>query len=235
MRTIQATAASGVPKASKRMTHGDENGFGEELRRYSPTLYKMALRKLGNVEDAEDALQDALLSAFKNMHKFRGEARFSTWLGTIVLNSARMQIRRRPNYNLVSLDENEEGQPLWAEKLEDSGPDAEETLHRKQTSDTLQRIVEDLSAPLRVTFRLRVFDGLSTSEAATALGVPEGTVKARFFHARTQVAARMREAINSTREAKAQDRLPCTDQKVKLGADYENVVLYDLNPANSQP
>ena len=196
MRRTQSIIAPCVPEASKRLTPGNDNKFGEEVKRHSPKLYRMALRKLGNAEDAEDALQDALLSAFKNIQKFRGEAQFSTWLGTIVLNCARMQIRKRPNRNLISLDEDLEGQPVWAEKLHDSAPGAEEVLCRRRTRETLQRIVENLSAPLRVTFRLRVFEGFSESEAATTLGVAKGTVKARLFRARTQVAARMRQAIN---------------------------------------
>jgi RNA polymerase sigma-70 factor (ECF subfamily) len=163
----------------------------------------MALRKLGNAEDAEDALQDALLSAFKNMHQFRGQAKLSTWLATIVLNSARMQLRRRLNYRVVSLDENhEEGYPLWAERLEDSGPNAEEAFRRTQTHETLEQLVEKLPAGTRLAFRLCVFEGLSTCEAAAALGIPIGTLKARFFRARRQVTTLMRRAVNSSRQPK---------------------------------
>lgn len=195
MRATRPATAVCLPKATRRMTPVGNYRFGEELRRHSQKLYRMALRKLGNAQDAEDALQDALLSAFKNIHRFRGEAQFSTWLGTIVLNSARMQIRRRSSRNLVSLDENQEGGPFWSEKLEHPAPDAEVALRRKQTRETLQRVVGGLSAPLRMTFRMRVFEGLSISEAAAALGVAHGTVKARFFRARAQVITRMRKAI----------------------------------------
>jgi RNA polymerase sigma-70 factor (ECF subfamily) len=117
-----------------------------------------------------------------------------------------MQLRRRLNHNLVSLDQHdenhEEGNPSWAERLEDGSPKAEESLHRTQTRETLERIVEELPARLRVAFRLRVFEGLTTSQAAAALGVREGTVKAQFFRARMQVTALMRQAINSHRHAK---------------------------------
>jgi RNA polymerase sigma-70 factor (ECF subfamily) len=196
------------------MTHVDEQGFGAELSKYSPALYRIAFRKLGNAEDAEDALQDALLSAFKNMHQFRGDARFSTWLGSIVLNSARMQLRRRLYHNLVSLDENEEnpeeGKPIWAERLQDSAPDAEETLRQTQARENLERVLEMLPVRLREAFRLRVFGGLTTAEAATALGIPEGTLKARFFRARMQVIAVVRRALDSPRARRAvtSERMP---------------------------
>ena len=191
METVQTIDAAGGRKLGIPQ-RGDKR-LEALLSRYSPALYRIALRKLGNVEDAEDAVQDALLSAFKNMHQFRGDAQFSTWLGSIVLNSARMQLRRRINHQLVSLDEqSKEGVPIWPGELEDSAPDAEETLSETQTRENLERVVENLPLLLRVTFRLRVFEGLTTSEAATALRVPEGTLKARFFRARKQVTAQMR-------------------------------------------
>lgn len=188
------TPPAGIPQR-------DDERFDALWSRYSPALYRIAFRKLGNAEDAEDALQDALLSAFKNIHQFRGESQFSTWLGSIVLNSARMQLRRRLTHSLVSLDDlRDAGEPIWAERLEDSAPDAEQTFRETQTRENLEQVVENLPVRLRVAFRLRVFEGLTTSEAATALGVPEGTLKARFFRARMQVTARMRQAINSRRQ-----------------------------------
>lgn len=206
MGTVQAIQAAGSPEPVKAIPQRDHERFDALLLRYSPVLYRMAFRTLGNAADAEDALQDALLSAFKNMHQFRGKAQFSTWLGSILLNSARMQLRRRLNHNLVSLDQHDEnhreGNPIWTERLEDGSPDAEESLRRTQTQETLERIVEELPVRLRTAFRLRVFEELTTSEAATALGVPEGTLKARFFRARKQVTTLMRKAVNSPRHAK---------------------------------
>ena len=193
METVQTIHTAGGHEPGPGILRGDDERLDALFSRYSPALYRMALRKLGNVEDAEDAVQDALLSAFKNMHQFRGDAQFSTWLGSIVLNSARMQLRRRTNHILVSLDEeSKEGVPTWPEGLEDSAPDAEETLRETQTRESLERVVEKLPVRLRVAFRLRVFEGLTTSEAAAALGVPEGTLKAQFFRARRQVTAHMR-------------------------------------------
>lgn len=200
METVETVHAAEAPEG---MTHIDDDRFGAVLSRYSPILYRIAFRKLGNAEDAEDALQDALLSAFKNMRQFRGDAQFSTWLGSIVLNSARMQLRRRLNRNFVSLDEYEEhlegGKPIWAERLTDSSPDAEEILRQTQAREHLEHVLEMLPVRLREAFRLRVFKGLTTAEAATVLGVPEGTLKARFFRARMQVIAIARRPLDSRR------------------------------------
>jgi RNA polymerase sigma-70 factor (ECF subfamily) len=206
METVKTIHAAGGPEPVNAIPQRDHERFDALLSRCSPVLYRIAFRKLGNAEDAEDALQDALLSVFKNMHQFRGEARFSTWLGSIVLNSARMQLRRRLIHNLVSRDQHdenhEEGNPIWAERLEDGSPDAEESLRRTQARETLERIVEELPTRLRMAFRLRVFEGLTTSEAAAAVGVPEDALKAQLFRARMQVTALMRQAINSPQHAK---------------------------------
>jgi RNA polymerase sigma-70 factor, ECF subfamily len=202
METVQTICVACEPEAAKQIPHSDARRLAAAVSKYSPALYRIAFRKLRNVEDAEDAVQDALLSAFKNMHQFRGDAQFSTWLGSIVLNSARMQLRRRPNHRFISLDENhEEGEPSWADTLEDGSPDAEEVLHKAQTRDSLERVVGKLPVCLRTAFRLRVFDGLTISEAAKALRVPEGTLKARFFRARVEVTALMRSALNSPSSA----------------------------------
>ena len=69
-----------------------------------PSLYRYAYRLLGNKADAEDAVQDALLAAYKHLKEFRGDAQLSTWLTTIVINCARMQLRKRSRYIHVSLD-----------------------------------------------------------------------------------------------------------------------------------
>jgi hypothetical protein len=82
------------------------------IARYLPALYRVALRQLRNHEDAEDAVQDALLSAFTHISQFEGRSHISTWLHRIVVNSARMQLRRRQNRAFVSLDEKETGEGL---------------------------------------------------------------------------------------------------------------------------
>jgi RNA polymerase sigma-70 factor (ECF subfamily) len=158
------------------------------VSRYLPMFYKAAFRFLGNATDAEDAVQDALLSAYKHLSQFRGEAQLSTWLTTIVTNTARMQLRRRRR-SYLSLDEElgEDGL-TFSELLTDSKPSPEEVCSTAEARDRLVEGVKLLSPRLRQAFQLRDIDGLTTKEAALVLGVPQGTVKAQLARARAKLA-----------------------------------------------
>jgi RNA polymerase sigma-70 factor, ECF subfamily len=161
------------------------------VSRYLPMFYKRAFRFLGNLPDAEDAVQDALLSAYKHLGQFRGQAQLSTWLTTIVINAARMQLRRRGSY--LSLDEEQGKDGLtFSERLPDSKPSPEEVCSTAEARDRVAEGVKQLSPKLRRAFQLRDIDGLTTKEAALVLGVPQGTVKAQLSRARAQLAGIMR-------------------------------------------
>jgi RNA polymerase sigma-70 factor (ECF subfamily) len=168
--------------------------FGERAQeldtvvsRYLPMFHRRAFRFLRNTTDAEDAVQDALLSAYKHLDQFRGKAQLSTWVTTIVINAARMQLRRRDSY--LSLDE-EQGEDgvRFSELLTDSKPSPEEVCSTVEARDRLVEGVKQLSPKLRRTFQLRAIDGLTTKEAALVLGVPQGTVKAQLARARAKLA-----------------------------------------------
>src|SRR5271163_2792150 len=127
---MQATAAYieseqylDIP-AQKKQTRELQDAFSRCL----PLLHRTAYRYLGNAADAEDAVQDALLSAYKHLDQFRGQAQISTWLVAIVSNCARMQLRRRPRQIHVSLNDqfgDEEGFRV-SERLVHFGPTPEE-------------------------------------------------------------------------------------------------------------
>jgi RNA polymerase sigma-70 factor (ECF subfamily) len=173
--------------------------FGERAQeldsvvsRCLPMFYKRAFRFLGNATDAEDAVQDALLSAYKHLGEFRGQAQLSTWLTTIVTNAARMQLRRRRG-SYLSLDE-EQGEDglTFSERLADSKPSPEEVCSTAEARDRLVEGAKQLSPRLRKAFQLRDIDGLTTKEAALVLGVPQGTVKAQLARARAKLAGLIR-------------------------------------------
>jgi len=154
-----------------------------------PPLYRRAYRILGNAADAEDAVQDALLAAYTHLDQFRGQAQISTWLTTIILNCARLQLRRRAKHIQVSLDESTGGpQSVSAsERLADQRPNPEDEYIESELSIRLTHLHSQLSPTLRRTFLLRDVDGLSIRETARILGVPTGTVKAQSARARKKL------------------------------------------------
>jgi RNA polymerase sigma-70 factor (ECF subfamily) len=169
-----------------------ENGTREAqdvFSRYLPLLHRTAYRYLANAADAEDAVQDALLSAHKHQDQFRGHAEMSTWLVAIVSNCARMQLRRRPRQIHVSLNEQfgEEQGYTVSERLVDCGPNPEEEYREAELRDRVRQFAEELSPSLRRAFQLRDFDGLTTGEAAQMLGVTDGTVKSQVARARAKL------------------------------------------------
>src|SRR5271163_3179869 len=104
---MQGTNARATAEQRLEVSPGRERArqFDDVVSRYLPALQRMAFRKLGSAIDAEDAVQEALLSAYKHLDQFNGGAQMSTWLTTIVINAARMQLRRRSRHIHVSLDE----------------------------------------------------------------------------------------------------------------------------------
>ena len=160
-------------------------------------LYRRAYHILGNAADAEDAVQDALLAAYTHLHQFRGQAQISTWLTTIVLNFARLQLRRRAKRVQVSLDESAGGpQPVSvSERLADHRPNPEDEYRESELSTRLTHLHSQLSPTLRRTFLLRDVDGLSIRETARILEVPTGTVKARSARARKRLEELMRHTL----------------------------------------
>jgi RNA polymerase sigma factor (sigma-70 family) len=161
-------------------------------------LYRCAYRLLGNKADAEDAVQDALLAACKHLNQFRGDAQLSTWLTAIVINCARMQLRKRSRHAHLSLDSRiGEEQRYWlSDILVDEKPNPEDECHNSRLNARLMKSAGRLSPTLRRAFHLRYVDNLSLCEIAAALGIPIGTVKVRLARARTTLLKSMRRVLS---------------------------------------
>jgi RNA polymerase sigma-70 factor (ECF subfamily) len=158
------------------------------FQRYEISLYRMALRQLRNPADAEDALQDALLSALRHIDDFEGRSQVSTWLTKIVINSARMQFRRRHRHETISFDQpsHDEG-PSYAERLVSPRATPEELCRESELYSILDRLLMRLPESQRTVFRLRELQGLSTRETAHALSISQGTVKTQLARARAKL------------------------------------------------
>jgi len=173
--------------------------FGHVLPSKMASLYRGAYRLLGNAADAEDAVQDALLSAYMHLDQFRGQAKISTWLTAIVHNSAKMQLRRRLRHVHVSLDQfaGEDEERSISQRLADHRPSPEDDCRDSELENRVAHLQNQLSPALRQAYQLRHIDGLSIRETARILGVPPGTVKARSARARKKITDLMRRTLRS--------------------------------------
>src|SRR5205085_7636534 len=179
---------------------GDSQAVEMLFRRYQRPLFQTALRVLGNAEDAEDALQDGFLSAYRNLKRFEGRSQFSTWLTRIVINAALMRRRSAKARPAVSLDEAPREDELPAtERFADDGLTPEQVFENTEIREMLSENLDKLSPLLRTAFVLREVQGYSTGEAAKKLGVTENTLKARLWRARHQPAEKLGRGLGRMR------------------------------------
>ena len=177
---------AGQREAPTDLLRENAPGLESVVSRYLPMFYKRAFWYLGNAADAEGAVQDALLSACKHWEQFRGHAQLSTWLTAIVINTSRMQLRRRRATLSLDQEYGEEGLAL-SERLSNFTPNPEEACSNSEVREQLLKLSKQLSPTQRKAFQLRDLDGLTTKETAHRLGVPEGTVKAQVARARLKL------------------------------------------------
>jgi len=155
----------------------DYGTFESLVEEYADRVYNVALRITGNGADAEDAMQEAFLSAYRAWSTFRGESKPSTWLYRVATNAALMRVRaKRPVEYLSELGSDEEIQDWSASLLE--------SAERSEVQDKLLEGLALLEPDQRAALVLRDIDGLSTSEAADALDISEQALKSRLHRAR---------------------------------------------------
>lgn len=173
---------------------GDREEFAAMVDEYSPKLYRLALRMLGDPLEAEDVLQESFLKAFNAIDQFEGRSKISTWLYRITSNEALMRLRKkRPA--VVSVDEPihlDEGDTI-PRQLEDWCCLPEDEFMTSEAMVQLDRAMDELSPALKAAFILRDLQGLSTEEAADALDISQSALKTRLSRARLQ----LRESLSS--------------------------------------
>ena len=196
---MAATALQQNAEPIVKCYQGKFQELTDVIATHSLRFRRIALRSLSNVADADDAVQDALLSALKHLDQFRGQAKMSTWLTTIVINSARMKLRRRLSVQLASDESDGQRDLALEEVVTDHRPSPEDAYRKREIAETLALAISQLSPALHITFRLRDVDGLSIRETADVLGVPPGTVKARLARARMRLRQVLRESVHARR------------------------------------
>ena len=171
-----------------RVLTGDTEAFSELVTLYEKTVYNIALRMVGDRDDAADMTQEAFVKAWSNLPSFRGESKFSAWLYRITTNVCLDFLRsksRRPQVSLSAGGDDEDRQ------LDIPDPKAvpEELLMKKLDMEALHRGLEKLPPKHRQILVMRELGGLSYAEIAAELSLEEGTVKSRIFRARKNFCA----------------------------------------------
>jgi RNA polymerase sigma-70 factor (ECF subfamily) len=161
-----------------RHVDGDRDAFGELFRRHRDRLWSVALRTLGDPEEAADALQDAMLSAYRAAGSFRGDAAVTTWLHRVVVNACLDRIRRRNTRPTVPLPEVE---------TELAKPTPFDPIANSDLRMALKTALATLPDEQRAALVLVDVEGYSVEETAAMLGVASGTVKSRCARARAKL------------------------------------------------
>jgi RNA polymerase sigma-70 factor (ECF subfamily) len=207
MQTAPRTAADSRtpdPALAALVAAGDETAFRVLMQRHNQTLYRTARAILRDDTEAEEALQDAWLQAYRAMPGFRGDSKLSTWLVRIAANEAlqrRRKMRRRAEVIPMSIDEESGDRPV-ADEARDESPSAApeiETL-RGEMRRLLEARIDRLPDAFREVFVLRAVEELSVEETATALEIPEATVRTRFFRARSLLRESLAREVDSAME-----------------------------------
>jgi RNA polymerase sigma-70 factor, ECF subfamily len=171
----------------RRIAAGDQHAFELLMRRYNRVLYRTARSILRDDAEAEDVLQEAYLLAYRAIGKFRGDARLSTWLIRIVANEAIARSRKRSRRAQVirldgDMDWDSEGAEAHMDEATSEQP--ERSVLRAETRHLIEKKIDELPDAFRTVFVLRALEEMTVEEAALCLGIPEATVRTRFFRAR---------------------------------------------------
>ncbi|HUW38404.1 MAG TPA: RNA polymerase sigma factor [Rhodocyclaceae bacterium] len=189
MRTLFIKAACDLPdiEVARRIAAGDLDALRALMRRYNQTLYRAARSVLRDDAEAEDAVQEAYLLAYRAMARFRGDAKLATWLVRIVVNEAIGRVRKRKRRaEVIGLngDTAQYAEATEANMNEVSPEQPEHVALRAETRRLLEAKIEQLPDSFRTVFVLRALEEMSVEEAAACLGIPPATVRTRYFRAR---------------------------------------------------
>lgn len=176
-------------------TSGDPHAFSELFRRHRDRLWAVALRTMRDHEDAADALQDAMISAFRNASSFRAESQVTTWLHRIVVNACLDRIRRRQARPTVPLPETGPAEPAVPR----------DAIAEQDTRMAVQDALAELPEDQRSAIVLVDVEGYSVAETASILGIADGTVKSRCARGRAKLAKLLGHLRNPSADANVPD------------------------------
>ena len=178
---------------------GDVDAFEALVEKYQKKVLNIAYRMIGNYDEACEVAQEAFLSAYKAIRKFRGESRFSTWLYSIAINHAKNHMRqiatRHHREGLPIDDPVEMGDGQFRGRIPAHEPSIVEELEKREVQVKVQECINLLDAEYREVLVLRDIQGFSYEEIGDILKVPGGTVKSRLFRARDALKDRLKKVL----------------------------------------
>ena len=168
----------------ERARRGDREAYEALMRRKVAAMLRTALAVLGHEADAQDAVQDALLAAWRRLPSLREPDRFDAWLGRITINACRMALRRRRGVREIAMTDGEVLRAGTGATRDPADPATSGFDAASVSADAFDRAFGRLAIDKRAILVLHHLDGLSVAEIGALLGVPTGTVKSRLHHAR---------------------------------------------------
>lgn len=182
-----------------RCLRGERQAFDLLVEKYYKKIYNLAFRFVGDTEEANDLAQDIFTAAYKNIKKFRGDAKFSTWLFQIATNRGKNRFKylKRRGYfaNRGSSDDEEERNDLQ-QNIPDHTTNPETLLAGRQLQTIVQHAIDSLDPDHKEIVILRDIEGFSYEEIAKILNLPEGTTKSRLHRARMIVKEKLKKALS---------------------------------------
>ena len=174
----------------ERTLAGETEAFGVLVRRWENPIYGLSFRMLGRDEDARDVCQETFISAYRNLKKFRGDSKFSSWLYRIALNACHSRLRRSENGLTQSL-ENSTPDGVTVEYSDPAVEDVSEKVQRDQRANLVRRALQALPAEMRQVILMKEYEDLTFNEIAEILEIPLSTVKSRLYTGLQQMRARL--------------------------------------------
>jgi len=168
-----------------RSKSGDVAAFEQLIEGYQRKIFNIALRIVGNYDDAGDLAQEVLIRIYKSIRNFKEQSSFSTWVYRITTNVCLDEIRKRKNRKVISLDEElkfDDGE--MSRQIASDDPLPEDTAERSELREIVNNAINSLSEEHRVVIILRDIQGFSYEEIAEMVKCPEGTIKSRINRAR---------------------------------------------------
>ncbi len=200
MRTMETNEAGLIA----RIVAGEKELFHELIQPYERMVYLTLLSIVKNETEAEDGAQETVISAYRHLASFRGDAKFSTWLTTIAINEGRKRLRKAKNAAEESIEEEVEAHvgDYSPAPLTDWREIPLEALERKELREALRVAVAELPDIYRQVFTLRDLEELNVEETAQALGINPGAVKVRLHRARMMLQKRLVPFLKTTAPAR---------------------------------